>query len=191
LDPNPTIRGGSVYLLKQTGIEISFAKSDLANEIRNLNKAFLEQQQAAAQAGFDVKLQLDSEKARAYSKTGGVSVGWEIPYTFFNESTKPGRVFDSTTFVILRPQPDNILSERIAFGPSEDFLVLPDQPVIGKARVHIRPKEARFNWTSELEELVRKKQLSAEVHVEYSVGDQAKRLPKKEHLVVEAEIPSL
>jgi len=67
LDPYPSIHGGSVYMLKQAGIEVGFAEASLEREIRSLNKAFLEEQRTAAQLGFDDKQQLDSEKATARS----------------------------------------------------------------------------------------------------------------------------
>jgi len=53
LDPYPSIHGGSVYMLKQAGIEVGFAEANLEREIKSVNKAFLEEQHTAAQLGFE------------------------------------------------------------------------------------------------------------------------------------------
>jgi len=58
IDPNPDIIGGSVGKLKMAGVQVGFAKPDLENEIKALNKAFFDRQSAAAHAGFDVGLNL-------------------------------------------------------------------------------------------------------------------------------------
>jgi hypothetical protein len=141
---------------------------------------------------FDVKLQLDSTRAKAQSFSGGIPTGWEVSYTFFNEGVKPGRVFDSTITVVLKPPPTGVICETNSFGPNgkSDFLVYPDRPVAGRARVNIRPRVPAIAWTSEIEKRIRSKQVTVEVHIDYRIGDQAKRLPKPEHRVLEAEIPS-
>jgi len=44
LDPNPTIHGGSVPLLKDAGIEVVFGNLELEKEIKELNKQFIQAQ---------------------------------------------------------------------------------------------------------------------------------------------------
>ncbi len=48
VDPNPTIIGGSVGKLKTAGIEVTFAPPKLEDEIKALNKSFLEYQMKIA-----------------------------------------------------------------------------------------------------------------------------------------------
>ena len=147
------------------------------------------------------KIQLRVECGTTAKGSGGSSLqhdksrmiynSWHVPFVFYNEGDREGRVLNSTISVSVTPALSNVKGAIDGFGPgnARDFLVRPGCPIIGTASVRIQPEVPGPGWDDQYREAVKAGRVSVKMRIEYSVQDVSTgRSRKGQPTVLDAEL---